>query len=842
MADNINCLIFFISCIILLQKYKNNLINLRNLWFILYLCTRIYSEPYKMRQLRKSFWCTLVLLTTTILPTNADNHISSKLVINELMQSNIDCIMDDLNEFPDSWVELYNASDETVFLKDYQIGTDAGDPWQLPFMTVEPKCFVLVYCDKEASGRHTDFRLETGKGCTVYLYQGGEKVDSLPAALPKMPAPNIAYGRKTDGGSEWGYQLTPTPGAANSGEVCDGDHILGEPIFSQKGYVQNGKQAFRVTLSLPEGTPDGTEIRYTTDGSEPTANSNQCPVSGIPVRKSTTVRAKLFCGGWLSPRSTVESYIFHDRSLKMPVISITIDDRYLNDANIGIFANNNDHNNPHDWRRPMTLEFFDALGEPSRLNQLCETRISGGWSRDASRKSMILYANKRFGTKTFDHEFFPDQKPGVTNFKSVVLRNAGNDRDGLYMRDAVCQRSMAVHRPIDWQAWRPAVVYINGQYHAILNIRERANEVNVLTNYGLEDIDLTENGVLKEGTMDKYNAFTRFYKEKGHTLEEYAQWIDWEEYIDIMAMNLYFCNLDFPGNNNVMWRPRTDDGRWRWIAKDVDYALGLYNHQPTHNILKQYYNANNTEYSSINFSITEASTRLFRNIMEDPDFRREMIDRLCIYMGDFLNEKGVRAIWDPMYELLRYEWDHHHDAVYGSPWWPNYNDELNNARSWLSKRTSEMYKHIGLQYDLGSPIPLTVSIETEEDASLSFNGVTLSQPTFNGKFFSGRTINLEGNSEEQSIAGWRIVETLNGSTTTREVSGAQLNIEMPACSKLAITAIAGTPDGISTIETIPDLSSGNVYDLNGRLIRQGTTSLDGLPHGIYIVGGKKVAK
>ena len=313
MADNINCLIFFISCIILLQKYKNNLINLRNLWFILYLCTRIYSEPYKMRQLRKSFWCTLVLLTTTILPTNADNHISSKLVINELMQSNIDCIMDDLNEFPDSWVELYNASDETVFLKDYQIGTDAGDPWQLPFMTVEPKCFVLVYCDKEASGRHTDFRLETGKGCMVYLYQGGEKVDSLPAALPKMPAPNIAYGRKTDGGSEWDYQLTPTPGAANSGEVCDGDHILGEPIFSQKGYVQNGKQAFRVTLSLPEGTPDGTEIRYTTDGSEPTADSNQCPASGIPVRKSTTIRAKLFCGGWLSPRSTVESYIFHDR-------------------------------------------------------------------------------------------------------------------------------------------------------------------------------------------------------------------------------------------------------------------------------------------------------------------------------------------------------------------------------------------------------------------------------------------------------------------------------------------------------------------------------------------------
>ena len=605
-----------------------------------------------MRHLRKQFLCILVLLTTTILTTNADNQVPSSLVINELMQSNIDCIMDDLNEFPDSWVELYNNSDESVNLKDYQLGTSADDAWQLPDKTVKAKGFIIVYCDKEATGLHTAFRLESGKGCTVCLFKDGAIVDKLPTPLSKMPAPNIAYGRKTDGGSEWGYQLTPTPGAANCGEACEGSHILGEPIFSQKGSVMNGTQTLRLKLSIPEGAPEGTEIRYTTDGSEPTAASTKCPASGFAVRRSMTVRAKLFCDGWLSPRSTVESYIFHDRSLSIPVVSISIDDRYLNDAKIGIFANNNNHDDPHDWRRPMNVELFDTEGEPSQLNQLCETRISGGWSRDASRKSMILYANKRFGTKTFNHEFFPDQKPGMTDFKSIVLRNAGNDRDGLYMRDAICQRSMAEHTGIDWQAWQPAVVYINGKYHCILNIRERANEVNIASNYGLEDIALTENGELKEGTSDFYDAFTAFYQEKGHTLEEYAQWIDWEEYLDIMAMNIYFCNLDFPGNNNVMWRPRTDDGRWRWIAKDVDYALGLYNHQPTHNILKQYYNPTNSEYNSINFSITEESTRLFRNIMEDPDFRREFIDRTCIYMGDFLNEKGVRAVWDPMYEMI----------------------------------------------------------------------------------------------------------------------------------------------------------------------------------------------
>jgi hypothetical protein len=787
----------------------------------------------------------MLTMNTAALADEETGNSGDHLIINELMQSNIDCWMDDLNDFPDSWVELYNPSSVNIDLSNYSLGVvlDAGEAWKLPSQTIAPGKYVIVCCDKESTKLHTPFRLESGKGCNVYLFRDGQVIDKV-ENLAKQPAPNIAYGRQTDGSEEWGYQLTPTPNKANSGEVCDGNHILGEPVFSQKGFVINGSKSFRLKLRLPEGAPEGTEIRYTTNGTEPTVSSSKCGSSGFAINKSTTVRARLFCNGWLSPRSTVESYIFHDKDLTIPVISIVIDDKYLNDAKIGIFANNNNHDNPHDWRRPMNIELFDATDEPSRLNQLCETRITGGWSRDASRKSMAVYAHKRFGTKKLDYEFFPDQRPGVTDFKSVVLRNAGNDRDGIYMRDAICQRTMAEHTDIDWQAWRPAVIYINGAYHCILNIRERGNENNIATNYGLEDIDLIENGELKEGTSDFYDAFTEFYQEKGHTLEEYAKWIDVDEYINVMAMNLYFCNLDFPGNNNVMWRPRTENGRWRWIVKDVDYALGLYNHAASHNILKQYYNPTSKEYNDISFSITEPATRLFRNMMEDPDFRREMIDRLSIYMGDFLNEKGVRAIWDPMYNLLMGEWKRHRDAVYNNPWWPNYDDELRSSRNWLSQRTAEMYKHIGSQFNLGSPIPLTINVENSEEdlVGLTFNDVPLTKNSFDGKFYFTRAIRLENNNDERPIAGWRIAETKSGSTTTREISGSTLSLEMPACSKLAITAIVGTPDGIGTITTLPDLSQGNVYDLNGRIIRQGTTSLEGLPHGIYIVNRRKVIK
>ncbi|MBR5726520.1 MAG: lamin tail domain-containing protein, partial [Muribaculaceae bacterium] len=62
----------------------------------------------------------------------------AQVVINEMMQSNIDCIMDDLNEFPDSWVELYNSGTEAVNLGDYKLGVKdkASKAWQLPSQTL----------------------------------------------------------------------------------------------------------------------------------------------------------------------------------------------------------------------------------------------------------------------------------------------------------------------------------------------------------------------------------------------------------------------------------------------------------------------------------------------------------------------------------------------------------------------------------------------------------------------------------------------------------------------------------------------------------------------------------
>ena len=200
----------------------------------------------------------VLMMTVTFLPVASQ----SPLVINELMQSNIDEVFDDLNDFPDSWVELYNTTSEPISLANYKIGTkinENGQPvnaWQLPSNVVVPAYgYQLVYCDKsydklvedlsfkvglsnddkERLKLHTNFRLESGKGCVVYLFKGGvlDESASMVDSLKKQPAPNIAFGRELDGSAKWGYELVPTPGSAKGGGLTKKKILTNKAPFPQ---------------------------------------------------------------------------------------------------------------------------------------------------------------------------------------------------------------------------------------------------------------------------------------------------------------------------------------------------------------------------------------------------------------------------------------------------------------------------------------------------------------------------------------------------------------------------------------------------------------------------------
>ncbi|MBR6827249.1 MAG: CotH kinase family protein [Prevotella sp.] len=772
----------------------------------------------------KRLFTAVIILAMTTMPANAQQH----LIINELMQSNVECVRDDLNEFPDSWVELYNPTSEAINLGNYKIGTKdkANKAWQLPSnITVSAGGYVIIYCDKEENGLHTDFRLDSDKeGGSLYLFEGSTIVSSV-VGIPVMPAPDIAYGRDASG--NWGYELTSTPRAENTGGVVAADHILGAPDFDVTGQVFEGSSSFELHLLKPDGAPEGTVIRYTEDGSEPTATSTLYD-DHIDITGTKVIRAKLFCDGWLSPVSTAQSYIFHPRGVTVPIISIQTKGEYIYDNAFGIYPNNTSKDNQVDWRRPINIEMFDAAGKASVINQLGETRIMGGQSRENVLKSMAIYTNKRFdpdpNKKRFSYEFFPDQKPGIDQFKSFALRDGGNDFEYLYFRDLIIQRTMGQNTDMDWQAGHTAVLYINGVYKGMLNIRERSNADYIYSNYnGLEDIDMIEISheqekpnwwttvdkyieELKEGTMEEnYNAFKDFYtniEDGDHSKEKWEEWMDVSEYLNIVIMNLFYANLDFPGNNIVFWRPNNKDTksglpkRWRFIAKDTDFGLGLYNRSNNHNTIDMLYNPRN--YGD-NWAFTEPATCLIKNMLENEDIRNLFIDKCSVFMGDFLNGNGTGDMIDIVKNEALAEFVAHRKenrSTKGINTEQEIKNAFENARTWAQGRPNNFYGFIRQKWGLGTAIPVTINKEMTEALpdEVLVNGIKLTKGVFDGKLFLNREITLEGNTNfenDKIVTGWEIKKTTDGIEETEYVDGSTYTFTVPQCTSLKINARMG---------------------------------------------------
>ena len=746
---------------------------------------------------------------------------SAHLVINEIMQSNIDCIMDDLNEFPDSWVELYNPGPESENLSDYKIGTKdkVNKAYQLPAASVPAGKYIVIFCDKAEQGLHTDFRLESGKDGALYLFKGDEAIDHL-EGLKKQPAPNIAYGRETDNADKWGYQAMPTPGASNCGTICK--DILGEPIFDTPGKLFSN--AFSLTLSIPEDAPEGTEIRYTTDGKEPNEKSLKYS-SPIRIQSTKAIRAKLFREGYLSPRSTTHSYIKHPREVTLPVVSMVTNRDYFYDNKLGIYVKGNYNsetpNYEYDWRRPVNIEYFESPDAASAFNQLCETRVKGGATRGNALKSLAVYANKRFGVKRFNFEFFPDQTPGIDEFKSFEMRNCGNDFDYMYMRDAIIQQSMGMNCDLDWQPSRPVIFYLNGEYKGILNIRPRSNEDYVYSYYnGLEDIDMLENWEeLKEGSIDSFNAFKEFYEGKDHTFGEFNELMDTGEFCNLMIMGTFFDNKDFPGNNIVMWRPQAEGGKWRWVAKDTDFGMGLYGERynyPTLNwVTTPGYDNNRNDWAN-----KAEYTRLFRRLLDTPEFKDMFIDRCAVYLADFLRPEKIISRIDTRYDAIKFEYKYHRDQF--NPWWPVHSQEIENARTWSRQRHNYFYNHLASFFGLRTPLDLTIDNSSEENRTLIVNGIPLKADKYNGKFFPDRNLTVKSVSDTDGlyVNGWKVKVTSRNGTTTDTYNVETLSIPMPAGTSVEIKPIFGSePLAVDRITAEIDPSAPcDIFDTSGRYL------------------------
>lgn len=293
--------------------------------------------------------------------------------------------------------------------------------------------------------------------------------------------------------------------------------------------------------------------------------------------------------------------------------------------------------------------------------------------------------------------------------------------------------------------------------------------------------------------------------------------MDIVEYTNMMICNIFMSNTDFPGNNNTLWRPVAEGGRWRWIIKDVDRAFGIWGHAANEEYLKWVLNLP-SNISSGERANGEYWTRLFRRLMSIERYRDLFLDMFTVYMGDFLTPEYMKKwiTWAHDRVEPEYEFYSRVQRVNGKSSWEN---EINRMKNWTDSRWEDMYRQLAEYYSLDKAVPVVVNNNTTDLSFqiISINGVTLTGGRFNGRLFPDREYIFDGASKYSGfdVIGWEVSTTGAAGTEKKVYMDETLSMTFPTGTKqVTVNAIFGQ-SGIENIETVADVVETFYYNPQG---------------------------
>jgi len=656
--------------------------------------------------------------------------------INELVSSNINGLIDiESGEYSD-WIELYNPRDSLINISGYFLSDNIKNQstWQFPPQTIiDSKSYLIVFADEKNTGLHTSFKLNSN-GEKILLYSPDFTIiDSISYNNQKN---DISYGRSILNKDDWLHFGYSTPGRENFTEGVKNNTRSDQlEISHQSGFYPSG-----IILEIEKEKND-VEIYYTTDGSNPTPDSFEY---NDPINIDNTAIIKLISveNRKLPSKVQIRSYFINDVK-DLPVISITTDPKNLWDDKVGIYTKGTNGieywsvnaNYWQDWERPINIEFFEE-------NQKLTFKINAGIAINGARRNMLqkslrIFARNKYGFESINYKIFPDKE--IRNFNSLILRNGGYpDFINTIFRDGFMQSLVSREMEIDYQAYRPCVLYINGNYWGIYNIREKQNEEYLKENRGIDpnNVEILEDNMsVIEGNNEHYSRMIQFITD--HDLETQAHYdsvkkmMDIDNYINYQIAQLYFANIDWPANNIKYWRPSTENGKWKWIMFDVDAGYGMWGK----------YDMNSLEYAtddnSKDWNNAPWSTFLFRNLLKNQEFAQEFLQRFAAYISYSFNPDEVVPLINKYKNRIDSEFQSH---IYR--WAPgcsssnpqtkdgclfdNINTWYRNVeglREFASKRPQYLLTYLNDYFSLGGTIDFIISSNSSYGGDVYVNGV-----------------------------------------------------------------------------------------------------------------------
>lgn len=702
------------------------------------------------------------------------------IVLNEIVSSNVNglpdeyevdlenCPVDDCakwyrdlgesvldGDYPD-WIEIHNPGAAPVSLKDYGLSDDPEKPlaWKFGEKILPPGGYLVVFAsgkDKEVSYKgqlylHTNFKLKRKGEPLLLANPQGQVIDRVD--LGEIP-PDFSWARSLVDPKKWTILSQPSPGAPNTNSEFLGFEAAPKAT-PPGGFFPEGTQ---VTLATAGQNP----LRYTIDGSEPSAAS-PLYLAPIEVKSSSVIRARTFRGDQVASPILTQSYLVRAKPT-MPVISLSTNPKNFFDPITGIYApgqgareGDRVANYWKDWERPVHIELYEADGKLG-FSVDAGAKIFGWGSRANPQRALSIFLRDKYGESSLDYALFPNL--AGKNYTAFTLRAGGTDAhaSGTFFRDQFCS-GLVDQLDLDVQACRPALLFINGRYYGIQDIREKMNEDYLAMHHGVDPdtVDIISRywrrtyPVLVEGSKAEYLELEQFLESNDLSSEEnYAKarrLMDMDHFITYTAAQVYFANVDWPGNNNKNWKTRGPGGQWRWLMYDLDYTMGFdATSSFSHNTLAHALAPNVSGWPNPKWT-----TLIMRRLALNESFRQTFANRICDLANSvFIPEKAIakldamRSSYAPEMPEHIARWKGTGDVIASMTSWDR---NIGTVRTFLQRRPVEILKHVRNTWKLGALAPVTLSRSSAEAGSIIINSIMTDANPWTGQYYIGVPLRL----------------------------------------------------------------------------------------------------
>ncbi len=497
------------------------------------------------------------------------------------------------------------------------------------------------------------------------------------------------------------------------------------PQFSLAGGIFSSAVNLEITNTF------GGTIRYTTDGSEPEITSPVVPAS-LAINKTTVVRARIFRTNYVPGEVITQTYFIDTNNEigTLPVVALSTDPANFWDAQKGIYA----QNFKPDWEVPINIEFFENDGsDRAGFNLAAGAKINGLYSWQLPQKMLGIYFRKSYGEGKLDYPLLFDRDRKV--FDSFALRASGSDWAYTLFRDGMTQSLSGLNTDVDFQGQRACVVYVNGEYLGIHNIRSKINEDFIVQNHNLGDqkIDMIENeDFVETGSLDRYAAFEALYQKDLSVQSNYnavAEQMDIENFTDFIITEIYSQNTSV--DHNIMaWKPQ-ESGKWKWILNDLDRGF----FKPSSNM--------------ISFYVNRDVIPLEQLLLND-GYRKYFGKRMADHLFTSFNPIRVKEIIDQFKNTIQNEIPKHINRWEGTS--SSYGDPISSVNSWNNQvevlkafadaRPTALLNDLQ-NYGFDQSEALSVSVYPENAGNILFNGLKMGQSSSFGSYPINEEIQLE---------------------------------------------------------------------------------------------------